>query len=197
MLHRREIKLQAKAKLKGRVLAVFFALLVAGFISGLGTAGFGIGALITAPAMAVGIAVYLIAVWRNDIYEFSNIFRGFDNLGRNIGGYLLVQIYTFLWSLLFIIPGIIMGLAYSMTNYIMADTDCTAGEAIRTSRAITKGYRAEIFVMGLSFIGWIFLGAITFGLAYIYALPYISLSFAGLYEELKKNAIANGLWQLG
>jgi len=171
MLHRREIKLQAKSKLKGRVLAIFFALLVAGFISGLGTAGFGIGALITAPAMAVGMAVYLIAIWRYDEYEFSKIFRGFDNLGRNIGGYLLVQIYTFLWSLLFIIPGIIMGLAYSMTNNIMADTDCTAGEAIRTSKAITKGYRAEIFVMGLSFIGWFFLGAITFGLAYIYALP--------------------------
>jgi len=196
MLHRRQIKAQAKQKIRGKVMTVFFALLVAGFISGLGAAGFGIGALITAPAMAVGMAVYLLAIWRRDEYEFTHIFRGFDNLGRNIGGYLLVQIYTFLWSLLLIIPGIIMGLAYSMTNYVMADTDCTAGQAIRTSQAITKGYRAEIFVMGLSFIGWMFLGAITFGLAYIYVLPFFSMSFAGLYEELKKNAIANGTWQL-
>lgn len=196
MLDRREIKAQAKTKIKGRVFAVFFALLVAGFISGLGSAALIIGALITGPAMAVGMCVYLIAIWRDDEYELSKIFRGFDNLGRNIGGVILVQIYTFLWTLLFFIPGIIMGLAYSMTNFIMADTDCTAGEAIRTSKAITKGYRWEIFMLGLSFIGWAFLGAVTFGLAYIYALPYVSLSFAGLYEELKKNAIANGEWQL-
>ena len=196
MLDRREIKAQAKTKIKGSVFAVFFALLVAGFVSGFGSAALIIGALITGPAMAVGMCVYLIAIWRDDEYELSKIFRGFDNLGRNIGGVILVQIYTFLWTLLFFIPGIIMGLAYSMTNFIMADTDCTAGVAIRTSKAITKGYRWEIFMLGLSFIGWAFLGAVTFGLAYIYALPYMSLSFAGLYEELKKNAIANGEWQL-
>ncbi len=197
MLHRSQIKAQAKEKIKGKVFTVFFALLVAGFVSGLGSAAFGIGALITVPAMAVGMCVYLIAIWRHDEYEFSKIFRGFDNLGRNIGGYLLVQLFTALWSILFIIPGIVMGIAYSMTNYIMADTDCPAGEAIRTSKEITRGYRWDIFVMFLSFIGWYFLGAVTLGLAYIYAVPYISVSFAGLYEELKKNAIANGTWQLG
>jgi uncharacterized membrane protein len=178
------------------VLTIFFAQILAGFISGLGSAAFAIGALITAPAMAVGMCVYLIAVWRDDEYEISKIFRGFDNLGRNIGGVLLVQIYTTLWMLLFIIPGIIMGLAYSMTNYIMADTACTAGEAIRTSKAITKGHRWEIFVMGLSFFGWYLLGALTAGLALIYAIPYMAVSYAGLYEELKKNAIAKGVWQL-
>ena len=196
MMHRTEIKALAKQKIKGKVWSIFFALLVAGFISGLGSAAFGIGALITMPAMGVGMMIYVIAIWRNDEYEFSKIFRGFDNLGRNIGGYLLVQIFVSLWSLLFIIPGIIMAIAYSMTNYIMADTDCTAMDAIRTSKEITKGYRGDIFVMGLSFMGWALLGGFTFGLAYIYALPYMTVSFAGLYEELKKNAIENGTWNL-
>jgi len=196
MLHRSEIKAQAKGKIKGRVLAVFFALLVAGIISQAGTILFGIGVFITMPAISVGLCIYSLSIWRHDEFEFSHIFEGFNNLGRNIGGVLLVAIFTSLWSLLFIIPGIIMALAYSMTSYIMADTDCTAGEAIRTSKAITKGYRGEIFVMVLSFFGWAILGVFTAGLVFIYAAPFITVSYAGLYDELKKNAIANSIWDI-
>lgn len=196
MLLRYEIKKSARAKLSGKVWTVFAALLVAALIGEAGSIVLGIGVIITMPAMIVGSAMFCISVWREEEVEFGKIFRGFDNLGRNIGGILLMGIFTWLWSLLFVIPGIIKALAYSMAPYIMADTNCTAGEAIKKSMAITKGHKGKIFVMSLSFFWWYLLCAITFGLAYIYVGPYMAISYAGLYDELKKEAIANGRVEL-
>lgn len=192
MLLRHEIKQSARNKLKGRVWTVFVALLVAAIIGEAGAIVLGIGVIITMPAMIVGAVMYCLCVWREEEVLFGKIFSGFDNLGRNIGGILLMGIFTWLWSLLLVIPGIIKALSYSMTPYIMADTNCTAREAIKKSMAITKGHKGKIFVMALSFFWWYLLCTITFGLAYIYVGPYMAVSYAGLYDELKKEAIENG-----
>ena len=106
-----------------------------------------------------------------------------------------MQLFIFLWSLLFLIPGIIKSLAYFMAPYILAECEnVTATEAIKLSKRMTSGYKGEIFVMQLSFILWNMLSMITFGvLGVLYVNPYIYISLAGLYEELKQNAIAAGV----
>lgn len=76
-----------------------------------------------------------------------------------------------------------------MSFYILADNpDMTAGEALKESMRITKGHKGQLFVLGLSFIPWYLLGMITFGIAFIYVVPYISTTIANFYKELKAAA---------
>ncbi len=103
------------------------------------------------------------------------------------------MLFIVLWSLLLIIPGIVKAVAYSMTKYILAENEHIGGKkAIQLSMRITDGLRMDIFVFFLRFIGWAILTGITLGLLGIYTTPYINTSIAGLYHELKQEAIARG-----
>ncbi|MCL2360793.1 MAG: DUF975 family protein [Defluviitaleaceae bacterium] len=116
------------------------------------------------------------------------------NYLRKVGGMAWMALFTFLWTLLLFIPGIIKGISYSMTPYILADCpNVTAKEALKLSMRMTDGHKAKLFVLGLSFIGWFLLSSFTFGiLAIVFVNPYMSTSFAGYYVELKQNALATG-----
>lgn len=120
------------------------------------------------------------------------VYRGEE---ADVGGMLWMALFTFLWTLLFIVPGIIKALAYFMTPYILADCpDVTATDALKLSMRMTSGHKGKVFVMGLSFIGWGILTALTGGiLGIFYTGPYINTSFAGLYHELKQEALAKGV----
>ncbi len=113
---------------------------------------------------------------------------------RSVGGMLWMRLFIFLWSLLFIIPGIVKSFAYFATPYILAEfPHVSATEALKISMRMTNGYKGEIFVLGLTFIGWFLLSALTFGLLGIfYVNPYYYTTLAGMYQELKINALNNG-----
>jgi len=147
------------------------------------------------PPVIVGYSSFALRVYRGQQGDISDMFRtGFFNYWRKVGGMLWMYLFTFLWSLLFIIPGIVKALAYFMTPYILADCpNVTATDALKLSMRMTNGYKGEIFVMGLSFIGWAILTGLTFGiLGILYTGPYMGTSFAGLYDELKRNALERG-----
>ena len=102
-----------------------------------------------------------------------------------------------LFSLLMIaawVPAIIKGISYSMTVFILEHfPDVPATDALKISMRITQGYKFDIFVFCLSFIGWFILSALTLGILYIvYVGPYFYASFAGLYQELRDKALAEG-----
>lgn len=148
------------------------------------------------PPVIVGYNSFALRVYRGQQGDIGDMFRtGFFNYWRKVGGMLWMYLFTFLWSLLFIIPGIVKALAYFMTPYILADCpDVTATDALKLSMRMTNGYKGEIFVMGLSFIGWAILSGLTFGiLGILYTGPYMGTSFAGLYDELKRNALERGV----
>ena len=117
-----------------------------------------------------------------------------ENYGRKVGASLLVGLQIFLWGLLLIIPGIIKAYSYIYTTQIIAENpNVTAREAIKLSMRITDGYKIDIFVMHLSFIGWNILSLFTCGLLYIfYVGPYFNTTTAGYYVELKRLAIDSG-----
>lgn len=98
------------------------------------------------------------------------------------------NLYTFLWTLLFIIPGIVKSYEYRMIPYLMAEyPDMASDEAFRISREMMLGNKWETFVLDLSFIGWNLLSVITFGLTGIfYSGPYQMLTNSALYLTLKK-----------
>lgn len=105
----------------------------------------------------------------------------------------VTQLYIFLWSLLFVIPGIVKGLEYSMVPYILSDTpELSHQDAQEYSRKMTYGYKWEIFVMQLSFIGWYFLGALACGVGMFFVTPYEEASFAQLYFVLRERFFQNG-----
>lgn len=146
--------------------------------------------------LTVGYYSFTLRVYRGVPATVDGMFReGFSNYWRHVGGLLWMGLFTSLWTLLLIIPGIIKALAYFMTPYILADCpSVTATDALKLSMRMTAGHKGKIFVMGLSFIGWGILTMLTGGiLGIFYTGPYMSTSFAGLYDELKNEALAKGV----
>ena len=96
------------------------------------------------------------------------------------------ELYTFLWSLLFIIPGIIKAYEYRLIPYLLAENpNMDMQEAFERSRTMMDGNKWDAFVLDLSFIGWIILSGITRGiLGIFYVNPYIQLTNAELYVAL-------------
>lgn len=157
--------------------------------------GTGIGALLLVPPLIVGQSYFNLSIYRSQQGDLGqSLGVGFNDFGRSIGGILWMWLFIWLWSLLLLIPGIIKAIAYSMTPYILADSkNVSATEALKLSMRMTYGYKGAIFVMGLSFLGWGILTTLTGGiLAIFFTGPYVNTSFAGMYHELKMNAIAKG-----
>ena len=149
-----------------------------------------IAAFILTAAVTYGICRYLLSFVRggspalND--TFSGITRGGGTFGRSILLLLLKNIFTFLWSLLFIIPGIIAAYRYSMAFYIMADNDdISAMDALRQSKEMMIGHKWELFKLHLSFIGWIILSCVAFGIGFIFLSPYMNTATTNFYEYLR------------
>lgn len=156
----------------------------------------GLAHLLIMPPMTVGYSYFCLQIYVGEKGDIGEMFKaGFGNYPRNLGGVLWMYLFIWLWSLLFFIPGIIKAISYSMTPYLLADCpNVPATEALKISMRMTRGYKGEIFVMGLSFIGWMILSGLTFGILYlVYTGPYMNTSFAGLYKELKENALQSGV----
>lgn len=113
-------------------------------------------------------------------------FKVFNEYSRYLGGSLLVALYTFLWCLLLIVPGIIKSYSYAMTPYIMLDNpNMDSEDCIHRSREMMHGYKWKLFCLDLSFIGWAILCLFTLGIGFFWLQPYIECSRAQFYEELK------------
>ena len=121
----------------------------------------------------------------------SNMFSfTFEGYLKNLGFTLLYILFVFLWALLFYIPGIVKGIAYSLSPFILKDNpELSANEAINLSQKMMKGHKFDLFFLMLSFIGWIILGAFTLGIAYMWLVPYMSATLAAFYQDVKKEYI--------
>lgn len=98
---------------------------------------------------------------------------------------LLQWVLILLWTLLFIIPGIVASYSYAMTGYILAeDPDLTASQAIQRSKELMRGNRWRLFCLQLSFIGWIILCLFTFGIGNLFLNPYQTAADAAFYREI-------------
>jgi len=111
-----------------------------------------------------------------------------------VGSMFLKGLQNFLWFLLFIIPGIVKAYAYSMVPYILADNpNIGARKAIRLSNQMTYGYKFDMFILDLSFIGWKLLGLLALVIGVLFVQPYVDATKAELYLVLRKNALDKGI----
>lgn len=122
----------------------------------------------------------------------GNAFRdGFGRWGRNVWGMFLVGFFTFLWSLLLVVPGIVRFYSYSMTPYILIDNpELSANQAINLSRKMMKGHKFDLFFLQLSFIGWIFLSIFTLGIGLLWVVPYMMAAQAAFYQDVRKEYLS-------
>jgi uncharacterized membrane protein len=118
----------------------------------------------------------------------GNLFRdSFGRWGRKVWGMFLMNFFISLWSLLLIIPGFIKFYAYALTPYILIDNpELSANQAIDLSQKMMKGHKFDMFILHLSFIGWIFLSIFTFGIGLLWLLPYMMTAQAAFYQDVKK-----------
>jgi uncharacterized membrane protein len=146
----------------------------------------GLLSLIIGGPMAVGIAIFSLSLSRNQDAEIGQIFKGFLNFGTALGAYLLMVLFVFLWSLLLVIPGIIAALSYSMTFYILADDPSIgAKQALDKSKMMMNGYKWKYFCLLFRFFGWFILCILTCGVGFLWLIPYINISTAKFYDDVK------------
>lgn len=196
-MDRTSIKQKAKEAFLGQygrsIAAYLMFILFYGVIGGVLSGIIPITFLITLPAV-IGFYTYFILLYTHRDPDFGNFLDGFSRYGRSLGGMLWMELWIFLWSLLFLIPGIVKAYAYRLTPYILADCPrVSATGALEISMRMTQGHKWEIFVMELSFLGWNLLSVLTFGiLDFLYVGPYIQTAMAGMYHELKVSALLEG-----
>ncbi len=197
MKTRQEIKQQARDCLReqrGSCIGIYLlSMLVTGVLS---VCTMGLGALVLIPVAQVATSGFFAAVYAGESRSVSQWFNSmFDHFTRKMGGYLWMLLWVFLWMLVLYIPGFVKAIAYSMTPYILSECPrVKARDALRLSMRMTRGYKMDIFVAQLSFLGWMLLSAFTFGiLQAVHVGPYMSLTMGGIYQELKENAIQNGV----
>lgn len=149
------------------------------------SSGISLIAFILGGVIQLGYAQYLLKQYNKANFEFQDLFAQFHRFGQGFAQHFLRGLYTFLWSLLFIIPGIVKGYAYAMTPYIMAENpEMSANEAIKASMELMDGHKGELFILDLTFIGWEILCALTLNLGHIVLNPYKNAARTAFYKEL-------------
>ena len=137
-------------------------------------------------ALQLGQNRFFLDVVRGDMLRIERLFYGFKYFKKAACTYILMQLIIILWTLLFIIPGIIASFSYGMTFYVLADNpDMTALEALAFSKKIMYGNRFKLFMLGLRFIGWSILSLFTCYIGFLWLIPYMSTSFAAFYEDVR------------
>lgn len=192
---RSELRARARASLKGNWGKSIGAMLLAAipsFVLGiLGTfsrplefAG-NVMSFILAGMIGLGTVIFFLGLARRQNPPVTDVYRGFDNAGKAFPAYVLMTVITALWTLLFIVPGIIAALRYSLVFYVLADNPKMRPlDALRRSKQLMVGHKWRLFVLQLSFIGWILLCIPTLGIGMLWVAPYMAVTTAHFYEEL-------------
>jgi len=197
MANSSELRARARATLRGKwtepvllALVYFVIMVVLGFVERIPLVGWVASLLLTGP-LALGLYGYFLDLVRERNPSIGGLFSGFNRFSEAFILNLLLGIFTFLWTLLFIIPGIIAAIRYSQAIFILRDNPGIGGlEAIRRSKAMMAGNKGRYFVLCLTYLGWAILGAIPFGIGLLWVYPYFLTGVTHFYEDLNQSAYA-------
>ncbi len=185
-----ELRAVSRTTLSGNwmmaALATLVYLLIAGGVSSIPVAGSVLAIIITYP-LAYGFAILFLDLFREGKpIDIGKLFDGFKDFGRVWGTLILVAIYTILWTCLLIIPGIVKSYSYALTPFILKDEpELKYNAAIEKSMHMMNGYKMKLFLLDLSFIGWMILSVLTLGIGLLFLQPYMNTARAAFYEDLK------------
>ena len=199
-----ELKAQAKQSLKGKYgeaikMMVVYSLIsfVVGFVLGFiaGMLGLSenatdiissIASFVLSAIFQFGVVSFYLKVSRNEEVTYKELFAKKELWLPYITITILTGIFAFLWSLLFVIPGIIASIKYSQVYLIALDNpELSAKEVINKSKQMMEGHKMDYFMLNLSFIGWAILGVFTLGILYFWLIPYMSVTQSNFYNSIK------------
>lgn len=144
-----------------------------------------IWALLSLP-LGWAFTVYFLNLIRNQDISYGRLFDGYKDFVRIFLACFLVGLCEAIGLILFIVPGIILMLKFSQTNYILKDDpQVSAIDAMKRSSEMMDGHKMELFILYLSFLGWIILATLTCGLGFLFLYPYMNSTLAHFYEDLK------------
>lgn len=139
------------------------------------------------------INVYLKMSRSPEKVSLKYFVEGLNNWSRAFLAALWNYLWVFIWSLLFLIPGIIKAISYSQMYYILCEyKDVSVTKAMRISMIITHGHKGDLFITYLSFLGWICLSALTLGIGVLWVQPYMDMTLINAYHALMKEALELG-----
>lgn len=184
-----QLRAEARQALQGKwpmaAVAALIYSIVAGGLSAIPFIG-GLCSLFIGLPVAYGIAIVMFGVFKGKDVDFGVLFEGFQDYSRIFVTKLLQGIYTALWSLLLVVPGVIKYYSYAMTDYILKEEpEMKNNAAIEKSMAMMENNRMKLFMLDLSFIGWAILCCITLGIGFFFLIPYVQSARAAFYEDLK------------
>jgi uncharacterized membrane protein len=185
-----EIKDRAKAKIKNKVLFLFFISFIPLALSSIfGTALPFLGLFVALVGIIInyGVSNIYLKVARIQPAIYKDVSVGFvpDDVQKYLVTALLAIMWILLYSLLLIIPGIIKAYEYSQIFYIALDKPTlTPKEILAESSRIMNGSKTNLFILQLSFIGWALLVVITIGIANIYVIPFYQMALTEFYLQL-------------
>ena len=155
---------------------------LAGFGSVLGLAQIIIGGVVRQ-----GYCQFLLKQYDKQNSEMNDLFSQFHRFGDGFCLALLQGLYIVLWTMLFIIPGIIAGYRYAMAPFVLLENpDMTASEAIEASKQMMDGHKMDLFLLDLSFIGWELLCVLSLGIGYLWLRPYRNAAYAAFFRSFQR-----------
>jgi uncharacterized membrane protein len=135
---------------------------------------------------ALGAATFSLNISRGKEAMLEQLFQGFNRFSTALGAYLLMVLFVILWALLLIIPGIIAALSYSMTFYIISDDQTVrADDALKKSKIMMEGYKLKLFYLCLRFFLLALLCVLTLGIGFFWLIPFIHITMAKFYDDIK------------
>ena len=145
----------------------------------------GIVSFILGGTVELGYAKFLLKQYDRKQLQFSDLFSQFERFGTGFAQKFLRTLYSCLWALLLVIPGIVKGLSYAMTPFILEEhPEMTASEAIKASMKLMDGHKMDLFILGLTFIGWEILACLTMGIGFLFLNPYMNAAYAAFYRNI-------------
>lgn len=188
-MNRSELKALAKVQIKGRIGVLFVCMLLvtlAGSISSVIPVVGYIAYLLFYPALMVGYNLVHYNLANGQEPKVEDLFSRFSSWSNAFVYSIVNGLFVFLWSLLFIIPGIVKALSYSMGYYILIENPEMSGmEALNKSKEIMHGHKMELFLLYLSFVGWTLLSVLACGIPLIYVGPYMNQTLVNFYLNIK------------
>jgi uncharacterized membrane protein len=161
------------------------ASLIVGLITGL-VSFFPAGGLLVAGAFAYGMAVMSLAIMRKKEVTIEQTFEGFSHFGETFVAAIVMGLLIVLFCLLLIVPGLIKGMGYMMTYYIMAEDKRKSGtEALEQSQRMMYGYKSKLFRLQLRIFGLGLLCLLTCGVGFFFLVPYSRVVMARFYNDVK------------
>lgn len=187
-----EITRRAREAMRGNWgMGVAFVLIMMAISFGIGQLAHAFGdfvGVLFAGVFLLGTANFFLSISRTSNADLSQFVEPFPRFLPALLVYLVSSIFILLWSLLLILPGIVAMLSYSQIYYLMCDhPGLSTLDTLRSSKALMKGHRWQLFRLHFRFLGWYLLVPFTLFIGLLWLIPYIHASMAEFYRELRKH----------